>query len=64
MNDMFSGNKPNFKKFKTKSSAGKYAAKVYRDYGFDAGIYRIKNKKSKKVSYGVLKPKSAGLMRL
>ena len=60
---MFGGSSGSkFRTFKTRSAAGAYANMILRKYGFNASVFELR--KGGKVKYGVLEPKSAGLVKI
>jgi hypothetical protein len=50
------------KRFKTEGAAGKFAAGVLKNYGYNASVFKeTKNGKSR---YAVINPRSIGLKKL
>jgi len=52
------------KEFKTKSAAGRYAHGVYKNYGFDASVFEVTNRKTGKRKYAVINPRTLGMKRI
>jgi len=55
--------KPAMKKFATEYQAMKYANSTYKNYGFDASVFKM-SKKGEKTKWGTLDPKSAGMKKV
>jgi len=52
------------REFKTKAQAGRYAGGIYRNFGFDASVFEVTNKKTGKKKYAVINPRAAGMRRI